>query len=120
MILGMNNFSFNGQHFLQTHGTAMGTRMTPSYANLFMGNFEQLAIENAPLKPFVWWRYIDDIFMIWTEGEDNLKTFINYLNSIHLTIKFTHEYSNSSNQSLPFLDVQVHLNNNQIQTDLHT
>ena len=120
MILGMNNFSFNGQHFLQTHGTAMGTRMAPSYANLFMGNFEQLAIENAPLKPFVWWRYIDDIFMIWTEGEDNLKTFIKYINSIHPAIKFTHEYSNSSNQSLPFLDVQVHLNNNQIQTDLHT
>ena len=58
--------------------------------------------------------------MIWTEGEDNLKTFINYINSIHPTIKFTHEYSNSSNQSLPFLDVQVHLNNGQIQTDLHT
>ena len=57
--------------------------------------------------------------MIWTEGEDNLKTFLNYLNSIHLTIKFTHEYSNSPNQTLPFLDVQVHLNN-QIQADLHT
>ena len=51
----------------------MGTRMAPSYVNLFMGNFEQLAIENAPLKLFVWWRYIDGIFMIWTEGEDNLK-----------------------------------------------
>ena len=73
MILGMNNFFFNGQHFLQTHGTAMGTRMAPSYVNLFMGNFEQLAIENAPLKLFVWWRYIDGIFMIWTEGEGNLK-----------------------------------------------
>ena len=58
--------------------------------------------------------------MIWTEGEDNLKTFLNYINSIHPTIKFTHEYSNSPNQTLPFLDVQVHLNNNQIQTDLHT
>ena len=58
--------------------------------------------------------------MIWTEGEDNLKTSINYINSIHPTIKFTNEHSNSSNQSLPFLDVQVHLNNNQIQTDLHT
>ena len=58
--------------------------------------------------------------MIWTEGEDNLKTFIIYINSIHPTIKFTHEYSNSSNQSLSFLDVQVNLNNNQIQTDLHT
>ena len=61
--------------------------------------------------------YIDDLFMIWTEGEDNLKTFINYINSIHPTVKFTHEYSNSSNQSLPSQDVQVHLNNNQIQTD---
>ena len=73
MILGMKYFFFNGQHFLQTHGTAMGTRMAPSYVNLFMGNFEQLAIENAPLKLFVWWRYIDGIFMIWTEGEGNLK-----------------------------------------------
>ena len=99
MILGMNNFSFNGQHFLQTHGTAMGTRMAPSYANLFMGNFEQLAIENARLNPFVWWRYIDDIFMIWTGG-DNLKTFMNYINSTHPTIKFTHEYSNSSSHFL--------------------
>ena len=33
---------------------------------------------------------------------------------------FTDEYSNSPNQSLPLLDVHVHLNNNQIQTDLHS
>ena len=58
--------------------------------------------------------------MIWTKGENNLRTFLNYINSIHPTIKFTHEYSDSPSQTLPFLDVQVHLNNNQIQTDLHT
>ena len=98
----------------------MGTRMAPSYANLFMGKFEQHAIGNAPLKPFVWWRFIDDVFMIWTEGEEHLKDFIRYLNSIHASIKFTHGYSNSSHQTLPFLDVQVHLSNNHIQTDLHT
>ena len=78
------------------------------------------AIENAPLKPFVWWRFIDDVFMIWTEGEEHLKDFIRYINSVHASIKFTHEYSNSSHQTLPFLDVQVHLSNNHIQTDLHT
>ena len=120
MILTMNNFSFNNEHYLQVHGTAMGTRMAPSYANLFMGKFEQHAIENAPLKPFVWWRFIDDVFMIWTEGEEHLKDFIRYLNSVHASIKFTHEYSNSSHQTLPFLDIQVHLSNNHIQTDLHT
>ena len=78
MILTMNNFTFNDQHFLQIHGTAMGTRMAPSYANLFMGKFEQQAIENATYKPFVWRRFIDDIFMVWTEGEEHLKTFISY------------------------------------------
>ena len=71
-------------------------------------------------KPYVWLRFIDDIFMVWIEEENNLKTFIHYLNSIHPTIMFTHEYSNSSHQTLPFLDVQVHLNNKQIQTNLHT
>ena len=35
-ILTKNTFTFAGQHYLQTHGTAMGTRMAPSYANLFM------------------------------------------------------------------------------------
>ena len=49
LILGMNNFT-NHQHFLQIHGTAMGTRVAPSYANLFMGKLKQRAIENTPLK----------------------------------------------------------------------
>ena len=53
--------------------------MAPSYANLFMGKFEQQAIDNSSLKPFIWWRFIDDIFMIWTHGEEHLKTFIGYL-----------------------------------------
>ena len=120
MILTVNNFSFNSEHYLQVHGTAVGTRMAPSYANLFMGKFEQHAIENAPLKPFVLWRFINNVFMIWTEGEQHLKYFIRYLNSNHANIKFTHEYSNSFHQTLPFLDSQVHLSNKNIQTDLHT
>ena len=47
----------------------------PSYANLFMGKFEQQAIDNFLLKPFIWWRFIYDIFMIWTHGEEHLKNF---------------------------------------------
>ena len=98
----------------------MGTRMAPLYANLFIGKFEQHAIDNSLLEPFIWWRFIDDIFMIWVHGEKHLKPSIGYLNSIHPSIKFTHEYSNSLQQTLPFLDVQVYLINNHIQTDLHT
>ena len=58
--------------------------------------------------------------MIWTHGEEHLKSFIGFLNSIHPSIKFTHEYSNSLHQTLPFLDVQVHLINNHVETALHT
>ena len=92
--------------------------MAPSYVNLFIGKFEQQAIDNSLLKPFIRWRFIDDIFMIWTHGEGNLKIFTGYLNSIDPSIKSTHEYSNSLRQTLPFLDVQVHLINSHIQTDL--
>ena len=118
MILTMNNFSFNDNHYLQIHGTAMGTKMAPSYANLFLAFFEANALKNAPSQPHTWLRYIDDIFMIWTEGLDNLKIFIDYLNNIHSTIKFT---SSHSSTNIPFLDVSVSLTNDgSISTDLYT
>jgi hypothetical protein len=37
--------------FLQINGTAMGTKMAPSYANIFMGKLEKLIIKSAPYKP---------------------------------------------------------------------
>ena len=80
-MLKSNNFEFNGRHYLQKRGTAIGTRMAPSYANIFMDRLERRLIQNAEVKPLIWWQYIDDIFIVWTEGEDRLKEFINYLNN---------------------------------------
>ena len=75
-------------------------------------------LENAPFQSHTWLRYIDDIFMIWTKGLDNLKIFIDYLNNIHSTIKFT---SSHSSTNIPFLDVSVSLTNDGgISTDLYT
>ena len=115
MILTMNNFQFENSHYLQLHGTALSTKMTPAYANLFMDDLEQKILSQSPLKPLVWWRYIDDVFMIWPHGEEKLSEFVN-LNSSHETIKFTHDVSPSK---INFLDVTVLLHNNSIATDLH-
>ncbi len=41
LILKLNNFEFNGEHYLQIGGTAMGTKVAPSLANIFMGDFEE-------------------------------------------------------------------------------
>ena len=40
LVLKNNNFEFDGKHYLQKGSTAIGTRMAPSYANLFMHNLE--------------------------------------------------------------------------------
>ena len=32
----------------------MGTKMAPSYANLFLGYFEANALENAPFQSHTW------------------------------------------------------------------
>ena len=67
-------------------------------------------------KPLVWWRYIDDIFMIWQHGEDKLKKFLKILNSCYPTIRFTAEYSLDKGN---FLDVEVIRRGNKLLTDLY-
>ena len=109
LVLHNMNFEFNGEHYLQRGGTAMDTSLATNYANLFMDRFETHALAGYPLKPLVWKRFIDDIFMIWTHGEDSLNHFIEYLNSLHESIKFTHEFSLTD---INFLDTTVKFNSN--------
>ena len=118
MVLEKNNFQFNGTNYLQIGGTAMGTRVAPSYANLFMCKIEKGLLENYPLKPKTWLRYIDDIFFIWEHGETELKNWATYLNESHDRIKFTMEYSK---EKVNFLDVTVKVEtDNKLSTDLYT
>ena len=116
-VLIHNNLTFNDKHYLQILGTAIGTKTAPSYANSFMGKLEADLIEQSPVKPLTWRRFIDDIFMIWTEGEERLKTFMEYMNSFHDTIKFTFEWSYTQ---VSFLVVSVMLDNGVISTDLYS
>ena len=80
-----------------------------------MDRLETQLISQAAIKPHTWWRYIDDIFIIWTEGEDSLKCFIDYLNNAHRTIKFTSKWSCSE---IDFLDVRVINDSGKLETDV--
>ena len=84
----------------------MRTALAFNKANLFMDRFETKAMDNYPLKPMVWKRFIDNIFLIWTYGEDSMKHFLNYLNQLYPTIKFT---TDTSKESINFLDTTVKL-----------
>ena len=116
MVLTMNNFRFDGNHYLQTAGTAMGTRVAPTYANIFMSDFEERHVYTYPKQPTLWRRFIDDIFLIWEHGAESLKMFIHHLNNVHPTIKFTAECSVTK---VNFLDTWVINHDGSIVTDLY-
>ena len=64
LVLTNNHLEFNGEFYHQLSGTAMGTRLAPSYANLFMTKFEDKYVYTYPLQPQLWKRFIGDILVI--------------------------------------------------------
>ena len=72
----------------------MGTKMGPSYANLFVGHVEQQIFEQytGPIPDF-FGRYIDDCLGTASCTRADLEGFINYVNGFHHALKFTWEIS---------------------------
>ena len=103
-VLTKNYFKFNEKIYHQIQGIAMGTRMALSYANLFMHQLETNILRTLTLKPDYWYRFIDDIFMIWTHGPEELHHMMTILNHFHPTIKFTHTHDYNN---IAFLDTLV-------------
>ena len=85
-------------------GYRYGYQTSPAFANLFMGHFEDKFVYSYHLQPFIWKRFIDDIFFVWTYGQEQLDTFVSYLNNCHDTIKFTLEVSCLK---INFLDITI-------------
>ena len=105
----------------------MGTTMAPNYANLFMDKFENDMIQEyaakTGLRPLVWFRYIDDIFFVWTHGTESLNDFIQFTQSfseskeMKSSIKFE---VNISPVEVNFLDVRIKLKDGLLSTSLYT
>jgi hypothetical protein len=105
LVLNNNEFEFDGKYFKQVKGCAMGTPCAPNFANIFMHDLETKLLAQAPgHTPLIWWRYIDDIFIIWLHTEQEFDEFLQYINGFHPSIKFTAEVSLTS---VDFLDVHV-------------
>ena len=94
----------------------MGTICAPAYANIFMAEFEQKYV--YPLikdKSILFLRYIDDIFMVWTKSEKQLKDFMSELNQKH-PIKFDYKFDC---KQIEFLDTLVYIDQqNKLKTTL--
>ena len=115
-VLKNDIFEHDKSVFKQLRGTAIGTKMGPPYAIIFMDSLEEDMLGNTILKPVVCWRYTGDIFMMLEHGEEELKKVLENLNCFHPTIKFTAECSRTNVNSL---DLTVMKKGNQLVTDLY-
>ena len=118
LVLKQNFFQFNYKFFSQSSGLAMGSALSPLLADIFMSHLET-KIQDNPLFSHILFirRYVDDIFAVFDGDRLNLTNFINFLNSLHPSIKFTHEIE--INNSLPFLDLSLTRSNNKIKFSIY-
>ena len=105
LVLKLNTLEFNEKFYLQTRGTAMGSKAAPAYANTFMGYLENTILQTANIKPLLYKRFIDDVLLIARCTQDELEEFLSHMNRANPTIKFTHEKSQTS---ITFLDVTLY------------
>ena len=89
----------------QIDGVAMGSPLAPVLANLFLGHYENIWLNNyqGPSVQF-YRRYVDDTFCLFKYERDAL-LFFNFLNSQHPNNKFTME--KETNKMLASLDVCI-------------
>ena len=125
IILENNSFSFGTQNYLQIQGTAMGTKMAPTYANLTLAFLEETLYNNMqaqysqrPAQQFEksWKRYIDDCFLIWDQNIDRVEALHTQLNNLHPKLHFTLEHSSTE---ITFLDVKLTKQGEKIITDIY-
>ena len=139
-VLCLNIFEFDKKLFLQKIGTAMGTICAPPYATIFMSKMDTLLKNLAkniaknkedPIRLYK--RFLDDIFIVWTGNVEDLQIFLEEMNRIHPTIKFTAEFTSPykcdiqgphdcfchQTQSIPFLDTKVSVREGKFFTDLY-
>lgn len=99
--LTQNDFEFDKKFYIQVRGTAMGKRFAPSYANIYMAEWEETALALCPIKPLKYFRFLDDIWGVWIDTKENFEQFIHILNTHHPCIKL--KYTIDTNQ-VNFLD----------------
>ena len=89
LCLTSTYFQYNGKHYKQLHGTAMGSPVSVVVAEIVMQNIEERALATCRQTIPLWLRYVDDTFT--AVHKDEIDAFHNHLNEQNTDIQFTRE-----------------------------
>jgi hypothetical protein len=138
IILEYSICLFNKNTYQQQFGTTMGTKPAPPYANIFMARniderlwkIAEKYIVNGEIPMKHMKRFLDDIFFVFLGSIEKLHLFLDEINTIHPTIKFTMSHTTPNDQelapncscqkvnSIPYLDTSCEIKAGKIVTDL--
>ncbi|OCT87659.1 hypothetical protein XELAEV_18021356mg [Xenopus laevis] len=120
-LLTHNFFLFGKQHYLQRRGTAMGACFAPTYANLYMGWWEENHVFGGSdpnlERVILFRRYIDDLLFIWAGNKDSFQGFVESLTNEELNLKFT---STFNTESIVYLDLLISTKEQEIVTTIYS
>ncbi|EYB93810.1 hypothetical protein Y032_0178g645 [Ancylostoma ceylanicum] len=103
--LACNIFQFDGEFYAQKRGLAMGLRISPLLAIVYLDRIERKSLISGIL---FYKRYVDDVFVI-SSSDEELHIMLENLNTCDPNIKFTTELPDE-NGYLSFLNTKVRIN----------
>ena len=117
LVLTLNTFEFNGEFYKQTGGVAVGSRLGPNYACLFVGYVEERMLSSyTDIKPDLYKRYMDDVAGAASCSEEDLRQFLEFASSFHPNLEYTWSVSTDKR---PFLDIYMKPRDNRISTSVY-
>jgi hypothetical protein len=104
-------YNIDGKMWLQVDGVTMGSPLGPTFANFFMSEVENRALDNITARPVIYARYIDDMFLLCSEYTlETLKNEMILISGLNFT------FESGVNRKLPFLNVLVEVQDERFKT----
>ena len=97
-------FSFNNKLYKQTEGMSMGSPLGPLFANIFLSHYESQWLQDSPVKPILYKRYVDDTLWLLPANAD-IPSLMRFMNSRHANMRFM--YETESNDCISFIGVTI-------------
>ena len=104
IITKQNYFSNNGKILIQQDGLAMGAPTSSIISELFLKRLEDTHLTHLSNKHKIarYFRYVDDILIIYNSNHTDISNVSNNFNTIHHNLKFTAEAESNKQDKLPW------------------
>jgi hypothetical protein len=107
VITTQNYFAHGDKILTQTDGLAMGAPSSGIISEIFLQNFEHTHLPNLARKHKLinYFRYVDDILLIYDDLQTDIHTILSDFNSLHPNLQFTKE--TELDNKLNYLDITI-------------